>query len=128
MLVSPFPIEHESRKEINPYRGNFRGKRHVLPDGTISKWKVNLSCIYFYLKNESQVFDFLHKRKKAKMELLVWLRKHLLSFKQLNLSRFWKLILLKTASNQYSERDIITMPELFANVFYTLSIDELTPK
>ena len=35
---------------------------------------------------------------------------------------------LKTNSNNYEERDIITLVELYANIFYTLSIDELTPK
>ena len=30
MLVSPFPIEHNTRKNINPYVGCFLGKRHIL--------------------------------------------------------------------------------------------------
>ena len=41
MLVSPFPIEHSTRK-INPYVGSFSGKRHILNEGIISKWVVNL--------------------------------------------------------------------------------------
>ena len=62
------------------------------------------------------------------MEMLGWLRKNLLNFKQINLSKFWKLIFLKTSSNIYLERDVINLLELYANVFYTLSLDELTPK
>ena len=51
MLVSPFPIEHSTRKKINPYAGIFLGKRHISPEGIISKWVINLETIYFYLKN-----------------------------------------------------------------------------
>lgn len=50
MLVSPFPVEHVSRK-INPYAGVFRGTRHIMPDGTISKWIINIQVIFYYLKN-----------------------------------------------------------------------------
>ncbi len=50
MLVSPFPVEHISRK-INPYIGIFRGSRHIMPDGNISKWVMYIPAIFYYLKN-----------------------------------------------------------------------------
>jgi len=50
MLVSPFPVEHKTRA-INPYAGVFIGSRHIMPDGNISKWEVNTSVIFHYLKN-----------------------------------------------------------------------------
>ena len=61
MLVSPFPVEHISRK-INPYIGIFRGSRHIMPDGNISKWVMYIPAIFYYLKNELQIFDFLIRR------------------------------------------------------------------
>lgn len=50
MLVSPFPVEH-TLKTINPYLGVFVGRRHIMPDGHISKWSVNVTAIFNYLKN-----------------------------------------------------------------------------
>lgn len=73
MLVSPFPVEHASRN-INPYVGVFRGSRHIMPDGNISKWVMHLPVIFHYLKNELQIFDFLIRRERAKSDLLKWLR------------------------------------------------------
>lgn len=50
MLVSPFPVEHSTRS-INPYAGIFRGSRHIMPNGYISKWVINIGAIFHYLKN-----------------------------------------------------------------------------
>jgi hypothetical protein len=45
-----------------------------MPNGNMSKWVINISAIFNYLKNELQIFDFLIRREKAKSDLLKWLR------------------------------------------------------
>jgi len=57
--------------------------------------------IHSYLKNELQIFDFYYRRRKAKMQMLQWLREDLFKIKQLNLSKFWKLLFAKYQTNQY---------------------------
>lgn len=86
---------------MNPYQGVFVGKRHIMPDGYISKWTVNVNVIFNYLKNEQQIFDFLIKRQKAKMDLIKWLRENLLKIKHINLSKFWKIIFIKSQSTYF---------------------------
>lgn len=102
MLVSPFPLTHNQSQEISLiYKGQFLNKRVIAPNGSISKWRINLSVIYFYLKNQQQIFEFFNRRKKAKMTFLKWLRQELFNFKHLSLSKFWKLIFAKFVSNIY---------------------------
>jgi len=67
----------------------------IHPNGSISKWKVQVDVIFNYLKNELQIFDFFLKRKEGKMEMLQWLRKDLFKIKEINISKFWKILFVK---------------------------------
>lgn len=67
------------------------------------------------------IFDFLNKRREAKMELLTWLRRNLFKIKELHLSKFWKNLFMKYLSKVYPEAEVINLVDLFSNVFYTLS-------
>jgi hypothetical protein len=49
-LFYPFTIEH-LKKNIKPYNGVFIGSRHIMPDGNISKWSINISAIFPFMKN-----------------------------------------------------------------------------
>ena len=51
MLVSPFPLDHETRSGANFYEGSFKGRRQIMPNGVLSKWMVNIPVIHHYLKN-----------------------------------------------------------------------------
>ena len=53
-------------RKINAYAGVFRSNRHIMPDGNVSKWVINVPVIFYYLKNELQIFDFLLKRERGK--------------------------------------------------------------
>jgi hypothetical protein len=90
-------IKHKT-KAIKPYEGIFVGNRHVMPDGTLNKWCVNISVIFHYIKNEAQIFDFLFERENAKPELMGWLRDNLLKIKRENLSKFWKKMFARMAA------------------------------
>lgn len=127
MLVSPFPVEHSSRP-INPYVGIFRGTRHIMPDGTTSKWIIHIPSIFYYLKNDLQIFDFLLRRQKGKADLLKWLREKIMFLKHINLSKFWKLIFIKHQSSHHKESDIITISDLAIQIFNPLLNDDLTDK
>jgi len=81
-----------------------------MPNGDVSKWVVNIPVIFHYLKNELLIFDFLMKRDKAKADLIKWLRENLLKIKQINLSKFWKLIFIKMQSVSQKDKDVITLP------------------
>ena len=109
MLVSPFPLDHTTRSGGSFYEGSFQGRRHIMPSGVMSKWIVNIPVIYFYLKNETQIFEFLIRRREAKAELLRWLRENLLRIKQVNLSRFWKSIFYKYLAPEAGGRDNINL-------------------
>jgi hypothetical protein len=104
------------------------GRRVVLADGRICKWKINLSVIYHFLKNEMLVFEFFNNRSNSKMEIIRWLRANLFTIKPINLSRIWKYIFLKSEKGLHDESDIVTIVELYSNLFYTLALDPLISK
>lgn len=62
------------------------------------------------------------------MEILTWLRRNIFTIKELNLSKFWKNLFIKYLSNLYPETEVINLIDLFSNVFYTLSQEELISK
>ena len=108
------------------YGGQFVGKRVVLRSGRVAKWTMELGVIYTYLRaNEMLIFDFLLRRRNAKMELIKWMRENLFSFKQINLSKMWKAIFGKAESGQFDESETVTIVELYSNLFYTLSLEPL---
>lgn len=51
-LVSPYPLRHRDEKEaLNIYDSAFVGERVIHPNGIISKWLIQHSVIFSYLKN-----------------------------------------------------------------------------
>lgn len=62
------------------------------------------------------------------MEIIQWLRANLFVIKPINLSRIWKHIFLKTEKGDHDESDIVTIVELYSNLFYTLSLDPMVSK
>lgn len=75
-----------------------------------------------------QVFDFLSRRNSSKIETIKWMRENLFNFKQINLSKMWKAIFSKISSGLYDESEIISMIEIYSNLFYTLSIEPLVDR
>ena len=57
------------------------------------------------------------------MEIIRWLRNNLFGIKPINLSKIWKYIYLKSEKGNHEESDIVTIVELYSNLFYTLSLD-----
>ena len=68
-LVSPYPMAHEDKSITSEqiYQGEFVGRRVLLPEGRICRWKINLSVIFHFLKNEMLVFEFFNNRSNSKM-------------------------------------------------------------
>lgn len=62
------------------------------------------------------------------MEIIRWLRENLFKIKPINLSRIWKYIFIKNDRGIHDESDLVTIVELYSNLFYTLSIDPLASK
>jgi hypothetical protein len=62
------------------------------------------------------------------MEIIHWLRSNLFTIKPINLSKIWKFIFLKGEKGIYDESDIVTIIELYSNLFYTLALDALVSK
>lgn len=56
------------------------------------------------------------------------MRENLFSFKQINLSKMWKAIFYKISSGLYDESEIVSMIEIYSNLFYTLSIEPLVDR
>jgi hypothetical protein len=128
-LVSPYPLTHESKElSCQVYGSEFISKRALLPNGHISKWRISLPVIYRFLKADMQIFEFFNRRANSKIEAIKWMRENLFRFRQIDLSKMWKSIFGKIESRAFDESEIISMIEIYTNLFYTLSIDPLVEK
>jgi hypothetical protein len=128
-IFYPFELRHRSRN-IKAYDGVFVGSRHAMPDGSMSRWGVNICVIFQYVKNEVQIFDFLFERENAKGELMRWLRENLVRIKRENLSKFWKKIFSRSG-NLIKESDNsseITFDEINSEIFEEKNKDEIVSK
>jgi hypothetical protein len=56
------------------------------------------------------------------------MRENLFIFKPLNLSKMWKSIFIKNEKGNHEECEIVSIIELYSNLFYTLSIEPLISK
>lgn len=123
-LVAPYAVPHERQAlSRQVYESEFVGKRAVVRGGHISKWRISLPAIYSYLKAELQVFEFLNRRTNGKIEAINWMRHNIFAFRHIDLSKMWKAIFAKITSRTYDESEIISMVEIYTNLFYTLSIE-----
>lgn len=105
----------------------------VHPNRTIRKWVLDLETIFKYLKQESDLFLFLIRRKNSKMIVLRWIRNELFSLKVTILSSFWKYLFddfLNATKLQEKWRieQCISPQDVYANIFYTIDEEKTLAK
>lgn len=122
-VATPMPLRCPS--EPNVYECQFLDRWLVHPNRTIRKWVLDLDVVFNYLKQESDLFLFLIRRKNSKMIVLRWIRSNLFGLKVTILSSFWKYLFdeyvgaLRQQDKARMEQRI-SPQDVYANIFYTV--------
>jgi hypothetical protein len=117
-VATPMPLRCQNNELENVYECTFL-------DRWLRKWVLDLDIVFNYLKQESDLFLFLIRRKNSKMIVLSWIRNNLFNLKVTILSSFWKYLFddYVTAMRQQEKWRIdqcISPMDVYANIFYTV--------
>lgn len=127
-VATPMPLKCQNTED-NMYDCQFLDRWLVHPNKVIRKWVLDLEVAFHYLKQESDLFLFLIRRKNSKMIVLKWIRNNIFSLKITLLSSFWKYLFDEYINaNKTQEKakieQTISPGDVYANIFYTIDDDK----
>jgi hypothetical protein len=124
-VATPMPLRCQGVDSETIYESTFLDRWLVHPGRSIRKWVLDLEVVFNYLRQESDLFLFLIRRRNSKMIILRWLRNNLFTLKVTTLSSFWKYmfddyISAVRAQDKPRVEQCISPTDVYANIFYTV--------